>query len=96
MCWCNGTSRVIVIELEQAIDKAVRSSWLAVTQASTAPCNKLVCVTGNDVFVSFPTGFGKSCRGLRAFESSRQALQVSSIRQKSRKSMCVRARALVL
>ena len=40
-----GTSHYSV--LEQAIDKAVE----AVTQASTAPCNELVCVTGNDVFV---------------------------------------------
>ena len=56
-------------------------------------------MTGNDVFVSLPTGFGKSCRGLPAFESCRlapQALQVPSIHQKSRKFKCARARSLVL
>ena len=47
-------------------------------------------------FVSLPTGFGKSFRGLRAFGSSRlspQALQVPFIRQKSRK--CTRALVFV-
>ena len=62
------------------------------SQASTAPCNKLVCVTGNDVSVSLPTGFGKSCRGLRAFESSRlapQALQVYTVHPSKKQKVYV-------
>ena len=41
------------MELEQAINNAVEVVWFAGTQASTAPCNKHVCVTANSVFVRF-------------------------------------------
>ena len=77
------------MELEQAIDHS--------SLYSAMYYNRLVCVTGNDVFVSLPTGFGKCCRGLRAFESGRlapQALQVYTVALS--KTTCVRARALVL
>ena len=61
----------IVMELEQAIDKAVEAVG-SVTQASTAPCNKLVCDWKLYVFVSLPISFGKSCRGLRACSAGRK------------------------
>ena len=76
MCGCNGTSRFIVIELEQEIDKQL--SWFAVTGRF---CE-----------------FGQVLQGLQAFESrlAPQALQVPSIRQKSRMTTCAHALASVI
>jgi hypothetical protein len=93
-------SRFIVMEIEQVINKAVEAVGLQSLELLQRHCNKLVCVTGNDVFVSLPTGFGKSCRGLRAFESSRlvpQALQVPPIGQKKQKVyVCARTRVSII
>ena len=53
----------------------------------------VACVTGNDVFVSLPTRFGKSCRGLRAFESSGLAPAGSANTQKV--YACARTRVCI-
>ena len=73
------------MELEQAIDKAVE----AVGFQSLKPLQRHVIssfVTRNDVFVTLPTGFGKSCGVYELFSQTGLLRRLCKYRPSVRKA----------